>query len=258
MLAPARVRVALFATCLVDQFFAPAALAAAKLLHRLGCVVSVPRAQTCCGQPALNAGYRIEARRMAKHTLEVFAGTDYVVLPSGSCAAMLRRHYVELFAATGHGNDTAAGDDAASAAALAGRTFELSEFLVRVLRVTSVGEGLRGRRVAWHPGCHGLRDLGLSTEPLTLLRNAGAELVPWEATEECCGFGGLFSVKQPEVSAAMADRKLETLASNRPLPDVLTSADAGCLLQLGGRLKRQGSSLAVRHVAELLLEAAHG
>ncbi len=239
-------RAALFVTCLGDQFFADAAADAVRLLKALGVAVEFPEGQTCCGQPAFNAGYPREARAMARHTLAVLADAEHVVLPSGSCAAMLRRVYPEILA----------GDPEAAraAAALAARTWELSEFVVRVLGVRELGRGLAGRRVAYHHGCHALRELGLRDEPLTLLAHAGAEVVPWEAAEECCGFGGLFAVQLPEVSVAMADRKLDTL----PGVDCLTSADGGCLLQLAGRLAHRGLAVPTRHLASLLWEAHDG
>ncbi len=230
-------RVSLFITCLADQFYAEAGLAAVRLLRALGVEVDFPQGQTCCGQPAYNAGYWREARAVAQYTLGVLEEAEYVVLPSGSCTSMLRNHYPELLP----------WDKRAQA--LAERTYELSEFLVRVLGVTHLGEGLKGVRVAYHHGCHALRELGLREEPLILLKNSGAELLPWEAAEECCGFGGLFSVKLPEVSLAMADRKLATL----PQAEVLTSTDAGCLLHLAGRLKGQGPR--VEPLASLLWRA---
>jgi len=242
-------RVALFATCLVDQFFAQAGVATVRLLRSLGVEVDFPRGQTCCGQPAFNAGHWNEARRMARHTMAVFEGYDYVVLPSGSCGSMLKAHYPELF--VGRGADYRRAVD------LAERTFELSQFLVRVLGVEKLGDGLAGRRLAYHHGCHALRELGVGEEPELLLRNAGAELVPWEADRECCGFGGVFSVKMPVVSVAMADRKLETLPRT-PAPEALVSTDAGCLLHLAGRINRQGDALPVRHLAEVLWEARSG
>ncbi len=245
----APVRASLFVTCLGDHFYADAAASAVRLLRKLGVEVDFPEAQTCCGQPAFNAGRDAEARRMARHTLEVFRESEYVVLPSGSCASMLRRFYAHLF-------DEDAGLSG-QVADLAGRTFELAEFLVRVLEVTELGQGLEGRRIAYHHGCHALRELGIREEPLALMANAGAEVVPWEAAEECCGFGGLFSVSFPQVSAGMADRKLDTLAEAGRV-DLLTSADCGCLLQLSGRMRRRGQNLAVRHLADVLWEAAGG
>jgi len=235
-------RVALFLTCLADQFYAEAGVAAVRLLRALGVQVDFPKDQTCCGQPAFNAGYWDEARPLAKRTLRVFAEAAYVVLPSGSCASMVKNHYLELLP----------GDR--EALALAEKVYELSQFLVRVLGVKRLGEGLKGKKVAYHHGCHALRELGVREEPLLLLRNAGAEVLPWEASEECCGFGGLFSVKLPEVSLAMADRKLATL----PEAEVLTSTDAGCLLHLAGRLHRKGKHLRVVPLATLLWEAYAG
>ncbi len=237
------VKVSLFITCLADQFFAEAGVAAVRLLRRLGCEVDFPPGQTCCGQPAYNAGYWAEARRVAKHTLGVLEAAEYVVLPSGSCTTMLRAFYPELYR-----------DQPclfARAEALSSKTYELAEFIVKVLGVARLGQGLEGRRIAYHHGCHALRELGLRQEPLTLLRSAGAEIVDWPAAEECCGFGGLFSVKLPEVSLGMADRKLDTL----PQADCLTSADGGCLLHLAGRIQKRQLNLPIKPLASLLWEA---
>lgn len=249
-------RATLFVTCLGDQFFARACLDAARLLRRLKVHVDVPPALTCCGQPAFNAGHWAEARGMAKHTRRALARADYVVLPSGSCAAMLRHGYGEL---DGHAGPPAGGRAAADhtdepATVLAGRTSELAEFIVKVLEIERLGSGLTGKRIAYHHGCHALRGLGVHEEPLTLLRAAGAEVVEWEAAEECCGFGGLFSAKLPHVSAAMADRKLDTL----PAVDLVTSADPGCLLHLSGRSDERGGGPPFRHLASVLWEAARG
>lgn len=175
---------------------------------------------------------------MARHTREVFRGEGYVVLPSGSCTAMLRSVYPELVE---EGTD----------APLHRRAFELAEFLVEVLGVTELGRGLEGRRLAYHHGCHALRELGQKAAPLALLRAAGAEIVEWEAAEECCGFGGLFAVKAAPVSVAMADRKLDTL----PRVEALVSADPGCLLHLGGRASRRGMETPVLPLASALWEA---
>jgi L-lactate dehydrogenase complex protein LldE len=230
-------RVSLFATCIGDSFFAEATADAVRLLRYLGVEVSFPSGQTCCGQPAFNAGHMPEARRGARHTVEVFRDSEYVVLPSGSCAGMLRTVYPRLLGA--------------DADALARTTYELSQFIVRVLGVTDLGDGLQDRRVAYHHGCHALRELGVREEPLALLTGAGASVVDWEAQEECCGFGGLFSVKLPEVSAAMADRKLDTL----PPADFVTSADGGCLMQMSGRARRRASATPFRHLASVLWQA---
>lgn len=212
--------VSLFATCLADSFYAEACADAAALLRHFGARVEVPPGQTCCGQPAYNSGHRAEAARMARHTARVFGGPAYVVLPSGSCAGMIRAFYGTLL---GEGQS------------LPGRTFELTQFLVHVLELgrEPLGDGLAGRRVAYHHGCHALRELGVRDEPTRLLEACGAEVVAWPGDTECCGFGGLFSTKFPEVSAGMADRKLDVL----PDVDFVTSADGGCLMQLSTRAR---------------------
>jgi L-lactate dehydrogenase complex protein LldE len=230
------VRASLFVTCLGDVYFADAAADAVRLLRSLGVDVDFPPDQACCGQPAFNAGQWPLAERMARHTLAALSGSEHVVLPSGSCAAMMARHYEELL----HGENHAAP-----------RVWELSQFIVKHLGLTSLGDGLTGVRVAIHHGCHGLRDLGIHEESEMLLRSAGADVVPWETAKECCGFGGLFSVKLPHVSVAMADRKLDTL----PAVDVLTSGDPGCMLQLRGRIEKRGTGPAVVPLASLLWRA---
>ena len=231
-------RVSLFVTCLGDRFFADAAADAVRLLRSLDIEVDFPTDQTCCGQPAWNAGHVPEARRMAAYTAKVFADADHVVLPSGSCAAMLRCTYPHLLGSSELGE----------------RSYELAEFLVDVLGVTVLGGGLEGRRLAYHHGCHALRELGVQSQPIQLLTSAGAKVVPWEMDQECCGFGGLFSVKAPEVSVAMADRKLETL----PEVETVVSADGGCLLHLDGRARRRGMGIHFRSLASLLWEARRG
>ena len=228
-------RVSLFATCLGDHFYAEACADTVRLLRHVGVDVDVPEGQTCCGQPAYNAGQPEEARRMAAHTIHVFADAEYVVLPSGSCAGMIRCFYHELA-------------DTERAESLASRTYELSQFLRQVLDVDTLGTGLQGRRVAYHHSCHALRELGVEDEPLSLLAGCGAEVVEWEADQECCGFGGLFSTKLPEVSAAMADRKIDTL----PDVDFMTSSDGGCLLQLSGRAEKRRIGLPFLHLASAL------
>lgn len=263
-------RVAFFATCLADQYFASAAADAVRLLRRVGCDVSFPEAQTCCGQPAHTSGQVQEARRMALQTARVLAdppGCDAVVVPSGSCAAMIKKVYREMArqaqAENGRHPDGAggrarkspgAGNDAVMLAGLAGRTFELGELLVRRLDGEQLGTGLAGRRVALHHGCHGLRELGMQSGSRTLLESAGAEVVPWAADQECCGFGGLFSVKFPEVSAAMADHKLDTL----PDVDWVVSGDPGCLMQLEGRSRARGSRTEFVHLATALRRGTGG
>lgn len=238
-----RPRVSLFATCLADQFGPGAAVAAVRLLRAHGCDVGFPPGQTCCGQPALNAGYRHDARAVARSWLDAFDGSEYVVAPSGSCGAMIH-HYPELFP-----------DEPATlerARRLAARSFELTQFLVDVLDIRRAGASLAGLRVAYHDSCHAMRNLGVREQPRRLLENAGATLLAWDET--CCGFGGLFSVKLPQLSTAMMDRKLASLTNEAPQADVLASTDLGCLMQLGGGLWRRGSGPPVVHIAELLMD----
>ncbi len=236
--------VALFATCLADQLFPEVAVASVRLLRHLGVEVDFPERQTCCGQPAYNAGYAMEARRLALHHLEVFAGYDYVVLPSGSCGGMVAHHYPELLAQE--------PEHYARARELAERTFELTTFIHEVLGAREVGSNLSGLKVTYHDSCHALRTLGVREAPRELLRAAGAELVEAEDCDVCCGFGGLFSVKMPEISSAMAASKLAGIAETGA--EVLTSTDGGCLMQLAGIMRRRGVKMRVAHVAELLWE----
>ncbi|HSR41855.1 MAG TPA: (Fe-S)-binding protein [Longimicrobiales bacterium] len=244
-------RASLFVTCLGDRFFGRASADAVRLLRSLGVEVEFPPDQTCCGQPAWNAGHPEPARRMARHTCRVFRGGGPVVLPSASCTAMLRHVYPRLLGEdgpAGPGGDGVGSD-------LPTRALELAEFLVEVLGVTEVGRGLEGSRLAYHHGCHALRGLGQREAPLALLRAAGAEVVEWEAAEECCGFGGLFAVKAAPVSVAMADRKLDTL----PPVDAVVSADPGCLLHLGSRAGRRGATPPMLPLASALWRArTHG
>jgi L-lactate dehydrogenase complex protein LldE len=237
-------RVALFATCLGDQLFPDAVVAGVRLLRSLGVEVAFPERQTCCGQPAFNAGHHDEARAIARHHVAVFEGYDHVVLPSGSCGAMLRSHYPHLF--------EPGSADADAAADLARRTHELTTFITDVVGVDDVGADLTGVRVTYHDSCHALRFMGVGEAPRRLLRAAGADLVEAEGHDVCCGFGGLFAVKMPEISSAMARAKHAGIHATRA--SVLTSTDAGCLMQLAGTLRREGSSLRVTHVAELLWE----
>jgi L-lactate dehydrogenase complex protein LldE len=235
-------KVALFVTCIGDAVAPPAALATARLLRRLGCDVSFPEGQTCCGQPAWNSGYAREARGPARTLLEAFEGFDYVVSPSGSCVGMIRHCYEALFA-----DDPALGKRARS---LADKTFELSQFLVNVLEVVDVGAALVAR-ATYHPSCHAARLLGVKDEPLRLLAAVrGLELVPLSRGEDCCGFGGTFSVKLPSISAAMADEKAERIEATGATH--LVSTDLGCLLNMAGRLARRGANIRALHLAEVL------
>jgi L-lactate dehydrogenase complex protein LldE len=206
--------------------------------------VVVPPAQTCCGQPAFNSGFTDEARRVGRTLLDAFAGAQAVVAPSGSCTAMVRTHFPSMFAGT---------PDAERAARLASRTWELSEFLVDVSRVRSIA-GTFSARVTVHDGCHGLRELGLRDQTRTLLAGIdGVELVEMPRADACCGFGGTFSVRVPEVATAMADDKLANVGASGA--DVVVSGDVGCLMHLGGRASRGGSPARFAHLAEILAEA---
>ncbi|HEY7661284.1 MAG TPA: (Fe-S)-binding protein [Actinomycetota bacterium] len=236
-------RVSLFVTCLVDLLYPEIGEATVALLEEAGVDVDVPAGQTCCGQPPYNSGYPDEARTIARTFLDAFEDATAVVTPSGSCAAMVRVTYPDLFRGT---------RDERRALALAGRTFELSEYLVDTL-----GAAPRGRleaRVTYHDSCHGLRELGLSGQGRHLLEGIdGLELVEMARPDACCGFGGTFSVRLPELATVMADDKLgqaeETGAS------VLVAGDAGCLMHLSGRGSRSGAPMRPVHLAVLLAEA---
>jgi L-lactate dehydrogenase complex protein LldE len=239
---PSQPRVGLFVTCLVDLFRPAVGFAAVSLLERAGCAVEVPMAQTCCGQPAYNSGDKADAKAIARRTIELFEGFDYVVAPSGSCAGMIREHYPRLFA-----------DDPAfhpRAAHLAHRTYELVSFLVDVMGVTSVDAAYDGT-VTYHDSCSGLRELGVKDQPRRLLRSvAGAKLVELPGAEVCCGFGGTFCIKYPEISVKMTTDKCADIAATGA--DTLLAGDLGCLMNMAGRLSREGSGVRVRHVAEVL------
>jgi len=237
-----RPRVALFVTCLVDLMRPSVGFAAVRLLQAAGCEVGVPAAQTCCGQPAYNGGDRSSAKKLAAQTIAACEGFDYVVAPSGSCAAMLKLHYPRLFA-----GDT---KQEPRARAFAERVYELTSFLVDVRGLASVPGAFAGR-VACHDGCSGLRELGIARQPRALLASVeGLELVDLGEAQSCCGFGGLFSVKYPDISNAIAARKTAAIAD--AAPSLVVSGELGCLLHLAGKLKRDGSAIACRHIAEVL------
>ena len=238
---PVRPRVALFVTCLVDLYRPTVGFAAIKLLEDAGCLVEVPRAQTCCGQPSFNAGDRATTADLARAIIEAFGGYDYVVVPSGSCGGMLRTHMPSLF-----------DDDPnfrARADALAARTYELVGFLVDVMGVTRTAGAWSGD-VTYHDGCAGLREMGVRDQPRALLRACGARIAELPDADVCCGFGGTFSVKYPDISVRMvSDKTREVGSTGAPL---LLSGDMGCLLNIAGRLKREASPVQSRHVAEVL------
>lgn len=235
-------RVGLFVTCLVDLLRPSVGFAAVRLIEASGCSVEVVEGQTCCGQPAYNSGDRESAREIVLATVRAFRGCDYVVAPSGSCAAMLKLHYPRLIAG--------GGKDAGEVRAFAGRVHELTSFLVNVRSMTRVPGALKAR-AAYHDACSGLRELKIATEPRRLLGSVeGLELVEMAEAESCCGFGGLFSVKYPEISNAMVEKK--AAAISRAGPDILLGGDLGCLANIAGKLKRGGSPITCRHVAEVL------
>jgi len=215
-----------------------------RILRGLGVEVVYPEEQTCCGQPAFNSGFFDEARAVGRHFMDVFEGEswDYVVSPSGSCTAMVSRYYPFIYENL--------PDERDRAEALAPRVREFSDFLVNVLGVKDLGARHEGRAV-FHTGCHQRRELGILEEPLELLRNVeGLELAGWRNEELCCGFGGTFAVKMPDVSVAMADEKIRALDESGA--DTLVSCDSSCLMHLKGRLDRTGHETRVLHLAQLL------
>lgn len=237
-----RPRVALFVTCLVDLHRPSVGFAAIKLLEDAGCQVEVPRAQTCCGQPAFNSGDRATARDIAEGILDAFTGYDYVVVPSGSCGGMVKHHLPHLF-----------DDDPnlrARADALAAQTHELVGFLTDVMGVDAVTARYDGV-ATYHDSCSGLRELGLKQQPRALLRSVqGLKLVEMVDPEVCCGFGGTFCVKYPDISTRMVSQKAADVVQTGA--DTLLAGDMGCLLNMAGRLSREGSAVKVRHIAEVL------
>ena len=247
-MTPRPARVQFFATCLVDQFFPAAGHAAVEVLERCGIEVHVPPDQTCCGQPAFNAGFAEDAAAMARATIDALSrSTDPVVVPSGSCADMIINHYPELLA-----GDAAYGP---KAKALAARTYELSQFLVDVLGV-DLPAATAGPSLAYHASCHGLRGLGLRQQPRRLLRAvAGDRVADLPDAETCCGFGGLFAIKMGPVSSAMLESKLDAI--ERSGADVVVATDVSCLMHIGGGLHRRGSRVRARHIAEVLAGPNH-
>jgi L-lactate dehydrogenase complex protein LldE len=239
-------RVALFVTCLVDLLRPSVGFAAVKLLEEAGLTVEVPFAQTCCGQPAYNSGDRESAKRIAERVIAIFEDYDYVVAPSGSCAAMIRCHYPLLFA-----DDPA---KRARAEALAQRTHELLSFLVDVRGLTRVNARWP-RRATYHDACSGLRELGVKEQPRRLLASVeGLSLCELPGAESCCGFGGTFSLKYPDISDKMvADKEADIVATGA---EAVLCGDLGCLLNIAGKLSRLGRPVEARHVAEVLAGTA--
>jgi L-lactate dehydrogenase complex protein LldE len=233
--------VQLFVTCLVDTFYPEVGEATVDLLERAGCAVEFPFDQTCCGQPAFNGGFTDEARSMAIHTVEVLDATEGpIVIPSGSCGQMIAHHIPDLLAGTPHH---------AAAIRVAARIHELTSFLVDELGVTSVPGA--STSATYHASCHGLRGLGLRTQPIDLIEaSPGVERIPLPDEDQCCGFGGLFSVELPEVSAALLDEKLDAIESTGA--EYVVATDVGCLMHIGGGLRRRSIETRPCHIAELL------
>jgi L-lactate dehydrogenase complex protein LldE len=234
--------VALFVTCLVDLHRPTVAFAAIRLLQEAGCQVEVPRAQTCCGQVAYNSGDRTTARDIGVTILEAFGGYDYVVVPSGSCGGMIKFHLPLLF------------DDDPNlrprANSLAERTFELVSFLSDVMSLEQLPTRHAGGPVTYHDSCSGLRELGIKEQPRKFLRTIGATITEMPDSDVCCGFGGTFCVKYPDISVRMASDKVRNIVATGA--EIVTAGDLGCLLNIAGRLQREGHHIQTRHVAELL------
>lgn len=237
-------RVGLFVTCLVDLFRPSVGFAAVKLLEAAGCRVEVPELQTCCGQPAYNSGDKADTRAIALQVIEAFQGFDYVVAPSGSCAAMLKKHYPELFE-----NEPELREKAED---LSARTFELISFLTDVMQLSHV-EAAFPQTVTYHDSCSGLRELGVRDQPRTLLSSVDAlSLVELPDADICCGFGGTFCVKYPDISNTMVSSKTGSIEATGA--ETLLAGDLGCLMNMAGKLQRSGSEIQVRHVAEVLAD----
>lgn len=232
-----------FATCLIDAFYPQAGLAAMRLLEKAGVKVVFPRRQSCCGQPAYNAGYITQARQAARHQLKLFTSPYPIVVPSGSCAAMLKIHYPQLFAGT---------SDETPARRLAGRVYEWSEFLVRILHIRLADRG-RPVTVTWHSSCHALREMGVTEDAKALIRQLeNVTMKPLKKEAECCGFGGTFAVKQPALSAAMVRDKVDDIVDTGA--GIVLAGDCGCLMNIGGALAHRGESVVAMHLAQFLWE----
>ncbi|MBA2877703.1 L-lactate dehydrogenase complex protein LldE [Anoxybacillus kamchatkensis] len=233
--------VTLFVTCLVDLFHVNVGKATVELLERLGCTIHFPEAQTCCGQPAYNSGYVKEAKEAMKHMIRTFEHAEYIVTPSGSCATMFKE-YPHIFKGDGEWEERAKR--------VADKTYELTQFIVDVLQVEDVGARLKGK-ATYHTSCHMTRLLGVKDAPLALLQHVkDLEVVPLPNAHNCCGFGGTFSVKMGPISEQMVDEKIECI--ERVEADYLIGADCGCLMNIGGRIKRKGKPIRVMHIAEVL------
>jgi len=237
-----RPRVGLFATCLVDLFRPSVGFASAKLIEDSGCEVIVPMAQTCCGQPAYNTGDRADTRAIAEQVIELFEGFDYIVAPSGSCAAMLKKHYPGLFKGDAKWE--------LRVKTFSEKVFELVSFLTDVMFVPKVDASFSGS-VTYHDSCSGLRELNVQTQPRRLLSSVeGLELKEMADSDICCGFGGTFCIKYSDISNAIVTKKTANIEASKA--DLLLAGDMGCLMNMAGKLRREGSRIEVRHVAEVL------
>lgn len=237
-------KVSLFITCLADQMYPEVGESVVRLLHRFGCEVDFPEAQTCCGQPAFNSGYQDEAREVARGWIRAFEHSDYIVSPSGSCTGMVHHYYPHLF------KDEP--EWLAKAERLVARTYEFSQFLVQVLGVEDVQASLPAK-ATFHPSCHAMRLLGVREEPAKLLANVrGLELTPMSHQEDCCGFGGTFAVKMADMSEAMVCEKVKNITATGA--EVLVGTDMGCLMNIQGRLNKEGKPIRVMHLAQVLME----
>ncbi len=235
-------RVSLFVTCVIDQIFPQVGIAVTQVLERLGYQVDFPPAQTCCGQPAFNTGYTDEARKIARHFFDVFCDSEIIIVPSGSCGSMIAHHFSDIFE-----QDPKL---LAEARSLAPRVWEFSRFLTEVARVDDVGARFEGV-VTYHDSCHALRELHIKDGPRRLLSNVrGLSLKEMSAAEECCGFGGTFSVKFAEVSSAMARTKIDSIQMTGA--STVVSIDSSCLMQLQGVIDRAGLPIKTMHLAEVL------
>lgn len=238
-----QIKVNLFITCLVDNLFPQVGVSMVKVLNRVGVSnISFPKSQTCCGQPAYNSGYQNEAREVAVKFLRDFNDDGYIVCPSGSCVSMVKVFYKELFE-----NDT---NHRVSAENIAGRTYEFTDFLTNVLGIVDVGAKYKCK-ATYHDSCHALRELGINEQPRKLLEKvSGLELVEMNMHDACCGFGGTFSVKYPDVSTAMLEEKIKCIRESGA--DTVISTDMGCLMNMGGYISRNSLHFDVKHIAEVL------
>lgn len=235
------VKVSLFITCISDMMFPNVGKNTVEILERLGCEIDFPAAQTCCGQPAYNSGYLEDAKKSMKQMIRAFKDSEYVVGPSGSCVGMIRE-YPKVFK----------GDPKweQPAKELAAKTYELTQFIVDVLGVTDVGSTFKGK-VTYHPSCHMTRILGVKDAPRILLQNVkGIEFIELPSGEDCCGFGGTFSVKKPEISAEMVKEKSRHVSETGA--EYLVGGDMGCLMNIGGRMQREGKNIKIIHISEIL------